>query len=301
MAPPKNRRPGFSRRAQYGLFFGYVVAGVCAIFGIALLALSTVNPPAFAALRSSVAELTLPVSAGAGNIVNGIASIPGAIGNYFGVKHENAELRRKLAVQHELLMRARLLSYDNHRLKHLLQLRDRSKATVATARLISSSSTSTRRFALLNAGFRQGVKTGMPVSGPHGVIGRVLEAGPDTARILLLIDPESAIPVRRTRDGVPAIANGRGDGLLEVHPVSLGDIPFKVGDVLLSSGTGGLYPPDIPVARIVKLDRDGALAVPFEEPDTLDYAIVQRAFFQTPPLPPPDSLVPGPALPAPAP
>lgn len=287
MAPPKNRRPGFSRRAQYGLFFGYVVAALGAIVGVALLALSTINPPAFAALRSSVAELTVPVSAGLSNVANGIGSIPGAIGDYFGVKSENARLRKQLAAQHELLMRARLLSYDNHRLKHLLELRDRSTATVTTARLISSSATSTRRFALLNAGFRQGVRPGMPVSGPHGVIGRILETGPDTARVLLVTDPESAIPVRRTRDGVPAIANGRGDAMLEIHPVSLVDKPFKVGDVLLSSGTGGLYPPDVPVARVIGLDRDSALAVPFEQPDTLDYAIVQRAFFRTPPQPTP--------------
>lgn len=286
MAPPKNRRPGFSRRAQYGLFFAYVVAALGAVAGVALLALSTINPPAFAALRSSVAELTAPISAGAGNVVNGVGSIPGAIGDYFGVKHENAKLRAQLAAQHEVLMRARLLSYDNHRLKHLLELRDRSAATVVAARLISSSATSTRRFALLNAGFRQGVQPSMPVSGPHGVIGRILETGPDTARVLLVTDPESAVPVRRTRDGVPAIANGRGDALLEIHPVSLVDKPFKVGDVLLSSGTGGLYPPDIPVARVIGLNRDGALAVPFEQPDTLDYAIVQRAFFQAPPAPP---------------
>lgn len=287
MAPPKNRRPGFSRRAQYGLFFGYVVAAVLAVAAVVLLALSTLNPPAFAALRSGVAELTAPVSAGVSNVANGIASIPGAIGDYFGVKHENARLRKQLAAQHELLMRARLLSYDNHRLKHLLELRDRSTPAVVAARLISSSASSTRRMALLNAGFRQQVAPGMPVSGPHGVIGRVLETGPDTARVLLVTDPESAVPVRRTRDGVPAIANGRGDALIEIHPVSLVDKPFKVGDVLLSSGTGGLYPPDIPVARVVRLDRDGALAMPFEQPDTLDYAIVQRAFFPAPPLPAP--------------
>lgn len=287
MAPPKNRRPGFSRRAQYGLFFGYVIAALAAVVGVALLALSTINPPAFSALRSGVAELTAPISAGTSSVINGIGSVPGAIGDYFGVKSENARLRKQLAAQHELLMRARLLGYENGRLKHLLQLRDRSTGAVTAARLISSTATSTRRFALLNAGRFQGVRPGMPVSGPHGVIGRILETGPDTARVLLATDPESAIPVRRTRDGVPAIANGRGDALLEIHPVSLVDKPFKVGDVLLSSGTGGLYPPNIPVARVVGLSRDGALAVPFEQPDTLDYAIVQRVFFEAPPAPAP--------------
>src|SRR5690242_12836064 len=100
MAPPKNRRPGFSRRAQYGLFFSYVVAALCAIVGVSLLALSAVNPPAFAALRSSVAELTAPVSSGIAGVANGIGSIPGAIGDYFGVKGENARLRKQLAAEH---------------------------------------------------------------------------------------------------------------------------------------------------------------------------------------------------------
>ena len=285
MAPPKNRRPGFSRRAQYGLFFGYVVAALCAVGGAIMLALNSGNPPAYAALRSTIAELTAPISTGAANVVAGVIAIPDAVGHYFGVMHENAALRAQVAAQHELLMRARTLSYDNHRLAHLLALRDRTSAAVAAARLISSSATSTRRFALLNAGFRQGVAAGMPVSGPHGVIGRVLEAGPDTARILLATDAESVVPVRRTRDGVPAIASGRGDTLLEIHPVSLVDPPMKVGDVLLTSGTGGLYPPNIPVARVTSLTRDGALAVPFEMPDSLDYAIVQRAFFPAPPPP----------------
>jgi len=283
MAPPKNRRPGFSRRAQYGLFFGYVVAAMSAVAGILLLAVSTLNPPAFAALRSAVAEVTAPVSTGTSIVVNGVASIPGAIGDFFYVKGENVRLRAQLAAQHEALMRARLLGRENSRLKRLLDLRERSTATVVTTRLISSSATSTRRFALLNAGRSQGVRPGMPVSGPHGVIGRILETGPDTARVLLAIDPESVIPVRRTRDGAPSMASGRGDALLEVHPVSLVDKPFKIGDVLLSSGTGGLYPPNIPVARVVQLTRDGALARPFEQPDTLDFAIVQQAFFQAQP------------------
>jgi len=286
MAPPRTRRPGFSRRAQYGLFFGYVVAALCALIGLVLLIVSTANPPAFAALRAGVAEATAPISGAVASVDRGIAAVPQAIGHYFGVMHENAVLRAELARQHAVLTRARTLSYDNSRLKHLLALRDRSTGTITVARLISSSASSTRRFALLNAGWRQGVREGQPVSGPDGVIGRVLETGPDTARVLLLSDPESVVPVKRTRDGVPGIVNGRGDNLLEVHPVSLADPAFKVGDVLVTSGTGGLYPPGIPVARIVSRSRDGALATSFEQPDTLDYALVEQAFFRAPPPPP---------------
>jgi rod shape-determining protein MreC len=287
MAPPRTRRPGFSRRAQYGLFFGYVVGALLVVVAVVLLILSTGNPAAFAALRGGLAEITAPFSATLASAGRAGASVPQAIGQYFGVMGENARLRAALERDHQLLMRARSLSFENSRLKHLLALRDRSTDTVAVARLISSSASSTRRFALLNAGFRQGVREGQPVSGPDGVIGRILESGPDTARVLLIGDAESVVPVKRTRDGAPAIVNGRGDSILDVRPVSLGDSGFRPGDVLVTSGTGGLYPPGIPVARIVRLNGDGALARAFEQPDTLDYAMVQRAFFQPPPAPAP--------------
>jgi rod shape-determining protein MreC len=179
-------------------------------------------------------------------------------------------------------MRARTLSYDNRRLKKLLDLRDRTTDPVVTARLVSSTASSTRRFAVLNAGFRQGVATGQPVRGPEGLVGRILEAGPNTARVLLLSDPESIVPVRRTRDGLPAIAMGRGDGWIEVRSVALLNATFLPGDVLITSGTGGIYPPNIPVARIVRKASDSALARAFSQPDTLDFALVQRAFMPMP-------------------
>lgn len=283
MAPPKNRRPGFSRRAQYGLFASYVAAGLGALVAVALLVISAVSPTTFAALRGGVNEVTAPVSRTIGAIGHGIASVPSAIGNHFQVMHDNAELRKQLAAEHRLIMRRAMLDYDNRRLKKLLGLRERTTDAVATARLVSSTPSSTRRYALLNAGWRQGVREGQPVRGPEGLIGRILESGPDTARVLLLADSESVVPVRRTRDGLPAIATGRGDGLLEVRPISLGDTVFNVGDVLVTSGTGGIYPPDVPVARVVSRTREAAVARPFERPDTLDFALVERAFFPLPP------------------
>ncbi|WP_374146374.1 rod shape-determining protein MreC [Sphingomonas sp. 28-63-12] len=261
----------------------YVVAVAGSLVAAALLALSTFDPSTFAALRLAVAELTTPVSAGVGAIGRGIISVPAAIGDYFAVKQRNEALRKQIADSHAVLMRARALSYDNRRLKRLLQLRERTSDPVATARLVSSSASSTRRFAMLNAGFRQGVAAGQPVRGPEGLIGRILEAGPNTARVLLLTDPESIVPVRRTRDGLPAIAAGRGDGWIEIRSVNLINATFLPGDVLITSGTGGIYAPNIPVARVVRKGNDVALARTFTQPDTLDFALVQKTFMAMPP------------------
>lgn len=284
MAPPRNRRPGFSRRAQYSLFLGYVIAVAGLLVSAILLALSTLDPPAFAALRASVAEVTTPVSSGVSGVGRWFESIPSSIGDFIAVHDQNAALRKQLADQRALIMRARSLSYDNRRLLALLHVRERIAEPVVAARLVSSSASSTRRYAVLNAGSWQGVQPGQPVRGPEGLVGRILETGPNSARVLLLTDPESIVPVRRTRDGVPALAAGRGDGLIDVKSVAIATGDFAPGDVFVTSGTGGIYPPGIPVARVLRRTRDAALARAFAQADTLDFALVQKAFM--PPAPP---------------
>lgn len=289
MAPPRNRRPGFSRRAQYSLFIGYVIAVAGVIVAAMLLVISKVDPVAFSALRAGTAEVTAPVSWGIGSVTRAIGSIPSGIASYFGVHAENERLKKRIADTDAALMRARALAVENIRLKRLLAAREPPIVPVYTARLVSSTPSSTRRFAMLYAGLVQGVHAGMPVEGPDGLVGRVLEAGPDTARILLLIDPESVIPVKRAKDGAAGFAAGRGDGLLDVRPIAVGSVEFKAGDILMTSGVGGVYPPGIPVAKVVKQQRDAGLALPLSQPDTLDFGTVVRAYLPMPASPAPET------------
>ena len=283
MAPARDRRTGFSRRRQYGVFMGYVLAVAGAVVGLVLLVASTFNPPAFSALRMSVAGVTTPVSTGLATVGSSISGIPDAIGNYFFVKQENVALRADRERTRALLMRARTIAYDNRRLRSLLAIRERSPEPVVTARLVSSSASSGRRYALLNAGRWSGVKPGMPVRGPDGLIGRVVETGPNAARVLLLSDGDSIVPVRRTRDGLPAIAAGRGDGMIDIRSVNATNVRFNAGDIFVTTGTGGIYGPGVPVARVIKAGSDSVMARTFADPDTLDFALVEKVFMPVPP------------------
>ncbi|QQV75942.1 rod shape-determining protein MreC [Sphingomonas aliaeris] len=287
MAPSRNRRPGFSRRAQYGLFLGYVIAVAGAVVAVVLLAFATMNPPVFAAMRASLAEITTPISSGVAGIGRGIAAIPEGISEHFATVDKNAELRRELNDVQALLLRARTLARDNRRLTALLQIRERVAVPIVAARLVNSSASSTRRTATLNAGTWQGVKVGQPVRGPDGLIGRILEAGPNTSRVLLITDAESRVPVRRTRDGLVALADGRGDGLLQINAGTLSNVSLAPGDVFVTSGNGGIYAPGIPVARVIERGQDSARARSFARPNTLDFALVQDIFLPPPPPPPP--------------
>ena len=295
MAPSRDRRPGFSRRAQYGLFFTYILGIAGAVVGAVLLALSTFNPAAFAVARAAVAELTTPAATVLGAGVRTVAGVPDAIGTYFHVHGENAELRARVARTRGALMAGRQAQLDNARLRRLLALRDRASDVIVAARIVSTSASSTRRYGLLNAGSWQGVEDGQPVSGPEGLIGRVLYAGPNSARVLLLTDAESVVPVRRLRDGRPALAAGRGDGLIDVRTIDTADGRFRPGDTFVTSGTGGIFVPGVPVARVLRAGTDSAPARPFARPDVIDFAIVHRAFMPPPPPAPAPLPVPAPA------
>ncbi len=298
MAPSRDRRPGFSRRAQYLLFLSYILAIAGAVVGAVLLVLSQFNPPAFAAARSAATELTAPVSSGVSAVFRGVAAIPETIGTYFRVHGENAELRAEVKRTHEALLQARVIVRDNRRLRGLLQLRESTPDTVATARIVSSSASSTRRFGILNAGRWQGVRPGMPVRGPDGLIGRVIETGPNTARVLLMTDPESVIPVRRIGDGLPALAAGRGDGMVDIRSANTGNAKLRPGDRFVTSGVGGIFTPGVLVARVTEAGTDNAPARPYGEPDTFDFAIVSAPFL--PPPPPAPAALSRAGTPAPA-
>lgn len=276
------RRPGFSRRQQTGLFVSYVLVVSGAMVAALILAISIFDPQTFASVRMAAAEVTTPISSAGAWVTRSFSQIGSGIGDYFLVKQRNAALRQQIDDEKRLVMRARSLSYENRRLKALLQVRERISEPVIAARIVSSTASSTRRFAMINAGYRQGVLGGQPVRGPDGLIGRVVEAGPDAARVLLITDPESIVPVRRARDGLPALAAGRGDGLLEIRSIANSNVAFGRGDVFITSGTGGIYPPNIPVALVSKAGRDSVIARSFALPDTLDYAIVQRSFMRLP-------------------
>ncbi|MET3712839.1 rod shape-determining protein MreC [Sphingomonas trueperi] len=286
MAPPRNRRPGFSRRAQYGLFFSYVAAIGLLLIGGGLVLVSRYNPHAFAALRSTVAEVTTPVSSGLDMVRRGVGSVPTAISSYFGVRGENSRLKRQIEAEHAALQRALGLERENQRLRLLLKVRDATPETIVVARLVNSSAASTRRYATLNAGSWQRVGQGQPVRDGDGLIGQVVEAGPNASRVLLITDPDSTIPVRRASDGLPAIVTGKGDGTLDVRAANAAANPFRPGDLLVTSGTGGVFPPNIPLGKVSTIGRDSSVVTPASNPDMADFVMVLRVFLPEPAPPP---------------
>ncbi|MET0251842.1 MAG: rod shape-determining protein MreC [Novosphingobium sp.] len=285
MPPQSDRRPGFSRRAQYGIFTGYVVAVLGALAGLALLVVALLRPGSFAGLRAGAGEISAPVGAVTASTRHAGNGLYASIAGYVRAGAQNAELRREVEAGRVAAVRMQAVAQENRRLKALLGLIDREGRPVAVARLIGSSAGSTRRFATLAAGRRQGVRAPMPVRSAKGLIGRVLEVGPDTSRVLLITDGENVVPVRRARDDVAAFSTGRADGRLVIKLLNMGINPLKRGDVFVTSGSGGVYRPGIPVAVVETLTRDGAIARLVEDPAAAEFVLVDRVFEAAEPPP----------------
>jgi rod shape-determining protein MreC len=275
MAPPSSRRSGFSKKAQFSVFTGYLLAGAAALLGLLLLVLSLRQPDAFAPARGAASDVVAPAASGTAVVRSETQGLFASITGYFNAGRQNAMLREEVEIARIRLAEAEAVKAENRRLKGLLGLRDGTAGPVAMARLVGSTSTSARRHAFLNAGTNQGVQAGMPVVSERGVIGRVLEAGRNSARVLLLTDSESVLPVRRAKDNVIAFAEGRGDGMLRIRLVNLGVNPLKVGDMLVTSGAGGYYRPGVAVAVIAKTTADGGIARLVAEPSATNFVAVE--------------------------
>lgn len=275
MAPPSSRRSGFSKKAQYSLFTGYLLAGAVAVLGLGLLLLSLWQPAAFAPLRGVASDVVAPAGTAGAVTRNQSQGLLENIAGYFNAGSQNAALREEMEIARIRLAEADAIKAENGRLKRLLGLEDTAVKPVAVARLIGSTATSARRHAYLGAGSNDGVGSGMPVISERGVIGRVLETGRNSARVLLLTDTESVLPVRRAKDDIVAFAEGRGDGLLRIRLVNLGINPLKIGDLLVTSGAGGYYRPGVAVAVISKITADGGIARLVAEPSATNFVAVE--------------------------
>ena len=245
MVASAGRRPGLSRRAQYGLFFGFVATVGAILVGLIMLILSLAAPSTYAAVRGVALDVTAPAAGALNEIATTATGLVSGAGNYWDAARQNARLKRQRDAMLHRMIEAKAITLENIELKRALSLRERERGTVAAGRVVGSSFSSPRRFA---------------------------------SRVLLVSDRANIVPARLVRGGIPVIATGRGDGTVDVRPLEVGRNPFRRGDIIVTSGTGGLYPPLWPIARIVRLDDDGAIARPLADPGQISFALVERPF-----------------------
>lgn len=168
-----------------------------------------------------------------------------------------AALERQLQQREAELIRFHELRDENRELRELLDASRQLELEFSAAELIQVDLNPYSHRVLVNRGRRDGVRPGQTVVDGHGIIGQIDRAALNSAEVILISDPDHALPVRVRRTGLRTIAEGTG----RVNVLKLGDLPMNVdlepGDELVTSGLGGVYPAGIPVAEIESVDRPG--------------------------------------------
>src|SRR5690349_19794272 len=167
-------------------------------------------------------------------------------------------LRMQLREQQLITMRQAALQAENAKLRNLNGVLPEVIEKRLVGEVISVEVSSLRQRLLINRGGNSGVYKSQPVITGEGVLGQVFRTGPFSSEIILITDAEHALPVQVLRSGVRTIALGTGRSTSLELPYVPQNYDVKVGDLLVTSGLGQVFPYGLPVARVSKVDRDPA-------------------------------------------
>ncbi len=160
---------------------------------------------------------------------------------------ENRRLRAELSQLQEVRL-------ANDRLQKLLDFRETQALTALPAQVITEDASSWFRTVMIDKGSDDGIREGMPVVVAEGVAGRIIKVAPGQSRVLLITDASSAMASLVQRNRSRGVCRGRGDTL--IFDFVLRDKDIEVGDLVVTSGTGGVFPKGLPVGAVSRVVRE---------------------------------------------
>jgi rod shape-determining protein MreC len=241
---------------------------------VVLLVLTKADIRAVGYLAGRVDDAAVPVLDVVRQPVAALRNAADQVGAMMALRDENARLRREADGLLRWQAEAIRLEAQNASLRRLLRMPHLDQAPLwTTARVVADSGGPFVQTVLIDAGAGQGVAKGMAVANERGLVGRVIAVGRSSARVLLLTDLNSQIPVIVDRSQDAAILEGTNDGLPRLRFLPLGPA-FRVGDRVLTSGRGGVLPPGLGIGVISRIAGKDVVVTPFVDWARLDYVAV---------------------------
>ena len=182
------------------------------------------------------------------------------VGDFFttvsSLTRENEQLKRTAVEQAQAVQQTQALLAENERLRKLLGARERIGNTAQLAQALYESRDRFTRKLVLDIGSNAGVESGSPVIDEAGVVGQVTRVFPLTCEVTLLTDKDQTIPVQVVRNGLRGVAFGGVEpGTLDLRFMA-SNADLNNGDVVVTSGIDGVYPPGLSVATVTRVERN---------------------------------------------
>lgn len=246
---------GLARIAPIPFLGGGLSSLILLLISLGLLFFSGLQPQALGGLRSGAADLFTPVLSFISKPVQDAAAFVRNVSGIAAMQAENELLRQENIRLREWFQLAQHLEAENKSLRDLLNVKLEPRHNYITARVMGDGGNAYVKSLLLAAGRGDGVKKNQAVISGEGLIGRIIETGDKSARVLLVTDINSRVPVLIEDSRQHAILAGNNDNLpLLVHLPEGSEV--AIGARVVTSGHGGVFPPGLPIGR-VELDAAG--------------------------------------------
>jgi rod shape-determining protein MreC len=197
------------------------------------------------------------------------------------VRRENQTLRAEVERLRMQALRVEDTRRENERLRELLDLRDRLPISALAGEVIAREWGGWVRSVTVNRGRGDGIARLTPAIVPEGLLGRVVEVRPRAAVIQLLNDPASAVAVMVQRTRTPGVAEGEPAGTVRLKFMAR-DGGVQAGDLVVTSGLGGVFPKGVPVGRVRAVeDRGSALFHYARVEPVVDFSRVEEVLLLT--------------------
>ncbi|MGF1657975.1 MAG: rod shape-determining protein MreC [Rubrimonas sp.] len=233
-----------------------VLAGL-ALVGLALFALWRIDNPRIEQLRMASADVLAPAVDAVAAPLADAATLARDWERLSAVHAQNRELRREIQRLRAWRDAAQELERENARLRALNNVRLSPRIGFATGEVIADAGGPFGQSALVNIGGRDGVTDGAAAVDGAGLVGRVVGVGEGVARVLLLSDPSSRVPVKILPSGRRAVLVGDASPAPRLAFLAATE-DVSVGDKVVTSGDGGVFPPDLDVGIVAAIDGRAA-------------------------------------------
>jgi rod shape-determining protein MreC len=220
-----------------------------------ILSLSLKRSPALKKVQGLVISLTAPGLEGLEYVGRSVHQVWRDYFDLVGVRRQNLELRRQLEEYKQREVRFHEAQQALTRLEALLDLKRQVALPVIGARIIAYDPSLWSRAALIDQGRAQGVKDGMPVLAPQGIVGRVVEVYAQYAKVMLIVDRKSGADAMIQRTRVRGILKGMGGNRCSLEFVPK-NADVRVGDLVLASGLVGLYPKGLVFGKVTEANKN---------------------------------------------
>lgn len=238
----------------------------------ALMMLSGTHSPVIETIRTKATDMLTPALSAAAAPLNGAAAFVRDVSGLASLQSHISELEVENARLREWYDRALYLESENKSLRNLLKVTPDAPYEYITARVVSDAGNSYVKTMLVDAGTDDGVEKGQAVLSAKGLIGRILEAGRKSARVLLVTDINSRVPVIIQGTEDHAILAGENDALPALKHLPMGH-KAPAGAIIMTSGHGGIFPAGLPLGKVSprKTRGDTESVILFSEFTSLSY------------------------------